>query len=429
MAPVKVLCIADVHLGRRPSKLPERWDAADFSPRMAWADIVQTALDHEVDAVVVAGDLVDRENKYAEAYGAVESVTSTLGEAGIPLFAVAGNHDYDVVPDLADAIDGIQLLGRNGEWERKTLIGNDGETRLQIDGWSFPSRHYHENPLTEYDLDDEDVPQLGVAHADLSGDEDRYAPVDVDTLTRTGHAAWLLGHLHISGVRHESPTVLYPGSLQPLDSTETGDHGAWLLTIDANGSVDTHPLSSATLQYEQIVISTEPDQGFHDVVDATHTKLRTTVAESSSEAELLAAEVIIEGRTESHTDLLDRRTELEQIELTEDGTAVRVVDVAVDTTPAVDLTEQAGEDNPVGYLAGLLRALDGDEPLEPYQDVIEAAHESARETHESNAYRELQTHDETYSRPTKEETKAVLQQQTRILINTFLDQQEVTADE
>lgn len=429
MAPVSVLCAADVHVGRRPSQLPNRYDAADFSPRSALEDLARTALEHEVDAVVVAGDLVDRENRYAEAYGAVESVTATLEDAGIPLLCVAGNHDYDVVPDLADDVDGLQLLGRHGVWERETLVEGDGEGRLAIDGWSFPNRYYHESPLAAYDLDDTSAPRLGVVHADLDGDGDRYAPVDVDALATSGHAAWLLGHLHGPGVRHERPPVVYPGSLQPLDPSETDEHGAWLLTVEADGVVDHRPLPTATLQYEAVAVSTTPDHGFHDVVDAIHQKLRTTVADSGSGAALLAAELTLEGRTAAHGELLGRRAELEQIELTEDGTAVRILDVAVDTTPQVDLAERAGDDDPVGYLAELVRALDGDESLDPYRELIEAAHAKAREAHDSNAYRELRSEDEGYSRPTEEEAKAVVHRQARRLLDTFLDQQAVVADE
>jgi len=51
------------------------------------------------------------------------------------------------------------------------------------------------------------------------------------------------------------------------------------------------------------------------------------------ETELLAVDVTIEGRTDAHTDLRGRRRELEQIELTDGGTTVRVVDVTVDAKP------------------------------------------------------------------------------------------------
>ncbi len=428
MSTIEVLCVADIHIGRRPSRLPDRFDPADYSPRTIWADIAESAVAREVDAVVVAGDLVDQENRYAEAFGAVESVATTLAEAGIPLVVVAGNHDADVLPDLAEAIDNLQLLGRNGTWDRTTLTDANNEMSLHVDGWSFPSRYHDESPLATYDLADEGVPRLGVVHADVSG-EDRYAPVAVDDLATSGHAAWVLGHLHVPGPRHENPTVLYPGSLQPLDPSETGGHGAWLVSVDTDGTVETEPLRSATLQYEEVVVSTDPDQGFHDIVDATHEQLRETVLKCGPNTELLAVRVTVSGRTDAHTDLRSRRRELEQIELTDGGTAVRVIDVIVDTKPSINLADRAGDDDPIGYLAGLLRALDDDEPLDPYRDVIGAAHTSVRETHESNAYRELKSHDESYSRPTKAETKEVLRRQTQQLVDAFVEQQGVLADE
>jgi len=428
MASFEVLCTADIHIGRRPSRLPDRFDPAEFSPRQAWTDLAATAVNQDVDAVVVAGDLVDSENRYAEAFGAVESVATTLAEADIPLVVVAGNHDADVLPDLADAIDHLQLLGRNGTWERQSLTDSDGDSLLHLDGWSFPSRYHHESPLATYDLSDDGVPRLGVVHADLS-DEDRYAPVDVDDLATSGHVVWVLGHLHVPGTRHDNPPVLYPGSLQPLDPSETGGHGAWLLSVGTDGTVETESLGSATLHYEGVTVSTTAEQDFHDIVDAAHEQLRDVVTECGTETELLAVSLVIEGRTDSHTDLRSRRGELEQIELTDGGTTIRVIDVEINTSQSIDLTERAGDDDPIGYLAGLLRALDGDEPLDPYQDVIEAAHTSVRETHESNAYRELKSHDESYTRPTEAETRAVLQQQARQLVDAFVEQQGVTADE
>lgn len=428
MSSIDILCTADVHIGRRPTELPDRFASADFSPRSILASLGESAVSRGVDAVVVAGDLVDRENKYAEAFGAVESVAAKLAEAGIPLIAVAGNHDSDVLPDLAEAIDNLQVLGRNGSWERKAITDTDDEPVLHLDGWSFPSRYHHESPVDTYDLVDDGVPRLGVVHADVSG-EDRYAPVAVDDLATSGHVGWVLGHLHVPGLRHENPPVLYPGSVQPLDPSETDSHGAWMVSVKSDGTVATEPLGTATLQYEEAVVSATPDQGFHDVVDATHEQLRETVTNCGPETELLAVSVTIEGRTGADTDLRGRHGELEDIELTDSGTTVRVRDVTVETNPPIDLAARTGEDNPIGYLAGLLRALDGEESLEPYRDVIEAAHTSVRDTHDSNAYRELKSHDETYARPTEAETKAVLRRQARELIDAFVEQQGVTADE
>jgi hypothetical protein len=90
MDALEVLCTAGIHIGRRPSRLPDRFDSAEFSPREVWADLAATAVNRNVDGVVVAGDLVDNENRYAEAFGAVEAVATTLAEADIPLVVVAG---------------------------------------------------------------------------------------------------------------------------------------------------------------------------------------------------------------------------------------------------------------------------------------------------------------------------------------------------
>ncbi len=428
MTSLEVLCTADIHIGRRPSRLPERFDPAEFSPRQAWTDLAATAVNRGVDAVVVAGDLVDSENWYAEAFGAVESVATTLAEAEIPLIVVAGNHDSEVLPDLADAIDHLKLLGRNGTWERHSLTSAGGDPLLHLDGWSFPDLYHNESPLATYDLSDEGVPRLGVVHADLS-DENRYAPVDVDDLATSGHVAWVLGHLHVPGKRHDNPPVIYPGSLQPLDPSETGGHGAWVLSVGTDGTVDTEPLSSATLHYEEVGVSTTPEQNFHDIVDAAYERLRDVVTECGAETELLAVNLVVEGRTDAYTDLRSRQGELEQIEFKDDGISIRVIDVDIDTSPSIDLAERAGDDDPIGYLAGLLCALHGDEPIDPYQDVIEKAHASVRETHESNAYRELKNHDESYTRPTEAETRDVLRQQARQIADAFAEQQGVTADE
>lgn len=105
--------------------------------------------------IVIAGDLADSENKYTEVFNVVESVVTTLVEAEIPLVVVVGNHYDNVLLDLADAIEHLQLLGRNGRWERQSFTGADGNTLLHFDGWS--SRSHHESPLATHDLSDQGV--------------------------------------------------------------------------------------------------------------------------------------------------------------------------------------------------------------------------------------------------------------------------------
>ena len=425
MSAVELLCTADVHLGRRPSGLPDGVDTADHSPRVGVQRVVDAAVQRDVDAVVVAGDLVDEERRYAEAYGVVERAATELRDADIDFVCVAGNHDHDAAPRLADDVDGLRLLGRDGAWESTTVEGDDAAVRL--DGWSFPRRHHRESPLATdglHDGDDDGRPRVGVVHADTSG-EDRYAPVDPDDLAATGHDAWLLGHLHSPGERRDVPPVVYPGSLQPLDRTETGRHGAWTLRIDRDGTVTAERITDATVQFESVTIPTEPDDSVEDVIDTVHDRLGERVREDGGGADLFVADLTVTGRTDAHGALLDRRHELLGRLETEENTSLRVGAVAVETTPSVDLAGRAGDADPVGFLAGLLRALDDDSDADPdeYGDLIAAARDRLRETYESSAYDELQRYDDDHDRPTEADARDHLRRQARRLLDRFLAQE------
>jgi hypothetical protein len=172
-------------------------------------------------------------------------------------------------------------------------------------------------------------------------------------------------------------------------------------------------------------VSTSPSDDFADVVDTVHQRVRDRAVEQAVGANLFVADLTIEGRTDAHAVLLDRQRELLEVELVEAGTTLRVGEVSVETTPAVDLTDRSGEDDPVGFLAGLLRALDEetDADAEPYRDLIASAHDRLRETHESSAYRELRKHDDNYGRPTETDARRHLRRQARRLLDRFLAQE------
>ena len=111
---VRILCIADVHLGRRPAHIPETIDARALGPAPAWHAFVRRAVELEVDAVALTGDVVDETNRFYEAFSVLQSGVKRLVDSGIPIFAVSGNHDFEVLPRLADRIPEFRLLGRGG---------------------------------------------------------------------------------------------------------------------------------------------------------------------------------------------------------------------------------------------------------------------------------------------------------------------------
>ena len=57
----KILATADIHVGRRPSKVPDEEDARRFSSARIWEAIVDRAIAEEVDLVALSGDVIDHD--------------------------------------------------------------------------------------------------------------------------------------------------------------------------------------------------------------------------------------------------------------------------------------------------------------------------------------------------------------------------------
>ena len=123
---MKILHTADWHAGRvlkGQDRTPEIRDALQ--------EVAEVAKQHEVDLILVAGDVYDKKNPSAEAEAAVYEFFLSVGEAGIPSVVIAGNHDR---PSRLDAVSG--LLGKTqacvvGEAK---VAGEGGLFELNVNG-------------------------------------------------------------------------------------------------------------------------------------------------------------------------------------------------------------------------------------------------------------------------------------------------------
>ena len=88
---------------------------------------MDAALDAKVRAVALAGDVVEKEDDFFEAYRELATGVKALTDAGIDVVAVAGNHDVKVLPRLANDLLKFKLLGRGGQWESWTVEENSEE--------------------------------------------------------------------------------------------------------------------------------------------------------------------------------------------------------------------------------------------------------------------------------------------------------------
>ena len=183
---MRILAVGDMHLGRTPSRLPEELldQARDLGPAGAWDRTVNTAINAGVTAVLLAGDVVERENDFFEAYRELERGVQRLAEAGIEVIGVAGNHDVKVLPRLAKHIPEFRLLGQDGQWESCRIA--DNENSITLWGWSFPRKEFRTSPLSGQSFKPEAGINLGLLHCDRDAVNSPYAPVSSRELQQAG---------------------------------------------------------------------------------------------------------------------------------------------------------------------------------------------------------------------------------------------------
>jgi DNA repair exonuclease SbcCD nuclease subunit len=360
---VRIVLTGDLHVGRRPSRVTDEGLCRRSSCAAAWAAVVELALGERADVVAISGDLVDRENRFYEAFGPLERGLRRLSDAGIETVAVAGNHDFDVLPKLADQLSAerFHLLGRGGRWERHTVC-RDGTPVMHVDGWSFPSESVLDNPLRgELPAAPTDgLPAMGLVHGDLDAPASKYGPLSLADLRRTCHRFWLLGHIHKPSL-HEAEgccTVLYPGSPQGMDPGETGCHGPWILDVNGQTRLRPRQVPTGRVRYEQLEVELGGTETVDDVRSRVIRSLCTHLVPACTDAgplEFVSCRLVFTGRTALHRQLRRVAAEMAgELEVPVGAVVAKIEKIDVQTRPAIDLIELSRGGGPPAALARLL---------------------------------------------------------------------------
>lgn len=85
---MKLIHISDLHIG----KIVNGFNMLE-DQKFALQEILELSERHEIDALLIAGDIYDKSTPTAEAVSVFDWFLSQLSQAEIPVFAVPGNHD------------------------------------------------------------------------------------------------------------------------------------------------------------------------------------------------------------------------------------------------------------------------------------------------------------------------------------------------
>ncbi len=448
---IRILATADLHLGRRPSRLLEQ-EARECSTGRMWDRIVEQAIQEQVDLVVLAGDVVDFDNRFFEALGPLERGVQCLSNAGIPVCAVAGNHDFDVLSRSADILGqkNFHLLGRGGQWEQAVFQSRSGEA-VRIVGWSFPKQYVTQSPLDHFEPflqqmeteTDRDLPTLGLLHGDLDAVSSRYLPVPKAQLQALPVVLWVLGHLHAprdieadSGAR-----ILVPGSPQGLDPTETGPHGPWLVEIQGESartarSQLTHwPLAPIRYETLSVDLSGLSDSAIQE--DLTH-RIRQALDDQMKcltgapfPPQRLLVRLELVGPTPLYQQIETWFSDLGQYEHPVDDITARIEQIVNNTRPDLDIDELAKAPHVLGRVAQLIRQLErltrsdaaeaSESPAEgEIENLVTSALKEMENVYKASPYKDIK---EPHQKPSRQDAVRILHQQA-IRVLEALDSQQ-----
>lgn len=359
---IKILAIGDMHLGRRPSRLPGELanQANEFSPQKGWERTVEQAIQNQVDLVVLAGDLIDREDNFFEAFRPLETGINALVDAGIEVVGISGNHDVSVLPRLAKQLSQFRLLGANGHWETH-CFEKQGE-RVTLHGWSYPQPVVSDSPLSGHTFERAPGLNLGVLHCDRDQTDSRYAPVTSQALSQAGLDGWLLGHIHKPDPLSVEALSGYLGSITGLHVGELGPRGPWLLQIDQGRiQVVTH-WTLAPLVWTQLTLDLSNLTQPHEAMDVLLEHIRRLDREASAylqPPQALGIRLALSGQSDLGHAVLNELIDKQNSNLAVgDIQTIFLESIDDQTTAAIDLNLLAQRTDHIGRLARNLLLLE-----------------------------------------------------------------------
>ena len=308
---------ADLHIDS-PLRGLSRYDGAPVdrlrnATRRALVQLVDLALDEQVNFVLLAGDLYDCDWSDFHTGLFFREQMVRLARANIRVFIVQGNHDAQgVISRQLPLPENVTTFS-----SKKSETVRLDDLAVAIHGRSFPDREVPDDLVPLYPEPVNGLFNIGVLHTSLTGaaGHDTYAPTSLAVLTAKGYDYWALGHVHARQVVYEkAPRIVFPGNLQGRHANETGPKGCELVTVNA-GTVEASFIELDVVRWHQVTVQLD---GVDDVAQAAEQARKALAAAIAGATALLhAVRVNLIGRTH-----------LDQLEAKQPGTLAAAVQAA-----------------------------------------------------------------------------------------------------
>jgi DNA repair exonuclease SbcCD nuclease subunit len=384
----RFLHTADIHLDSPLKGLEAHEDAPvdeiRGATRRAFDNLIDLAIEEEVDFVLIVGDLYDGDWKDYNTGLFFAGRMGRLAKAGIKVFIVSGNHD--AASQITRAMPLPDNVTRFSHKKPQSVTLED--LGVVVHGRSYSSRAVTENLASQYPPRDAGLFNIGLLHTSLTGREghEDYAPCTVDDLKSKGYDYWGLGHVHRREVVADDPWIIFPGNIQGRHIKETGIKSATLVTLEDGRITKVEERAIDVLRWAVC----EADLSECETTDSVYAAVRQAFEQELdlADGKTLALRLVLSGKCPVHAQLLDRTAQW-----TEEfrGIAASHGDVWLEkvkfhTSRKVSLEEIAGEDTPIASLLHSIEKLElgGDRLLELVPELAVLKSKLPAEIHSSD---------------------------------------------
>ncbi len=237
MKGIRFIHTADFHLGSPLKAVGAISETLQNSLResaySAIRNIVDTAIKHEVDFVVICGDIYDHEARSVKGNLFFAEQMKRLAGKGIPVFMIYGNHDpIGRGTDFFKLPDNVRVLGTD-QVELIEVFDRPGRAAVRVIGQSYATAAESRKIHLHYRPPADGLINIALLHTGLNPGARAYVPCSPDELKGQGSIHyWALGHLHAPAlIRSSNPVIAYPGTPQGRDVGESGLRGCLLVEM------------------------------------------------------------------------------------------------------------------------------------------------------------------------------------------------------
>lgn len=353
---------SDLHLG------------ASEHVQRAFELLITTALERQVDLVLLGGDVYDSAERSAKLQKRFVDGLSRLDASGIHVFIAHGNHD-PVAADFRPVVGAMpQRVHVFSSGEPQTFVMQVAGDTVAVTGLSFEHRHDQMNlaariAATEVLAD----LRLAVVHANVEGQtgHDVYAPCSDADLRHSGIGYWALGHIHQRTITPMGSGRFwaYPGNLQGRSTkpAECGAKGVLIVRAEERGFAEPEFVPTDVHRFLRLEVSLDDVEHYSDAFD-------TVVAAVGDAFELhgrrsLTVRLTLTGSTGVHG-LLSELT-VEEVEESLGNPRVRVDRIEDATRRPLDRDALARADDLAASLIGRFDSLRSPGSDEHIRDLLE----------------------------------------------------------